>query len=239
MCSYIFFIVFTFELVLQLNFFWGSSNATCPRTNAFCISQFVLSFQTKRVWQRGRKNLKRWYGDELRQTMVDSWYCLDRPFPQGTSQVSRRLEVGNHKRHTLNTRLSSGTSVRTFACPAGPWRNYWAETGTKNIQDRYFVPDLKKESKNRSSRFEPKKFDFFFEGFWSTFKSSVIMKISLFISFIYVQFDREKLPIRGCFLSIIFLHQELCARRPSLKNLLQILWEVSSFTRFLMREHSK
>ena len=144
MCSYIFFVVLTFELVSQLNFFWGLSNATCLRINASYTSQFVFSFQTKRVWQRGRKNLKRWYGDKMRQTMVDSWYCLDRPFPEGTSQISRRSEVGNHKQHTLNTRPSSGTSVGTFACPVRPWRNYWAEIGTKNIQDGYFVPDPKK-----------------------------------------------------------------------------------------------
>jgi len=29
----------------------------------------------------------------LRQTMVDSWYCLDRVVPEGMSQVSRRLEI--------------------------------------------------------------------------------------------------------------------------------------------------
>ena len=37
-------------------------------------------------------------------------------FSKGTSQVSRRSEVGNHKRRTFNTRLSTGTSAGTFAC---------------------------------------------------------------------------------------------------------------------------
>ena len=30
------------------------------------------------------------------------WNCLDRVVPEGMSQVFRRLEVGNHKRRTLN-----------------------------------------------------------------------------------------------------------------------------------------
>ena len=59
------------------------------------------------------------------------------------SQVSRRMEVGNHKRRSLKTRLSSGTSAGTFACPAGPYRKCWGEAGTKNEPNRYFVPDRK------------------------------------------------------------------------------------------------
>jgi len=49
----------------------------------------------------------------LCQTMVDSWYCLDRVVPERMSQVWRRSEVRNHKRRSLNTRLSSGTSANT------------------------------------------------------------------------------------------------------------------------------
>jgi len=45
--------------------------------------------------------------------MVDAKHCLDRVVPEGMSQVWRRLEVGNHKRRILNTRLSSGTSEHT------------------------------------------------------------------------------------------------------------------------------
>ena len=56
--------------------------------------------------------------------MVDSRYCLDRVVPEGMSQVARQLEVGNHKRRTLNTRLSSGSSAGTFAVSAGPYINY-------------------------------------------------------------------------------------------------------------------
>jgi hypothetical protein len=52
-------------------------------------------------------------GGRLRQTMVDSWYYPDRVIPDGMSQIWRRSEVRNHKRHTLNTRLSSGTSEHT------------------------------------------------------------------------------------------------------------------------------
>jgi len=43
------------------------------------------------------------------------------------SQVSRRSEVKNHKRRSLNTRLFSGTSAGTFACPAEPYRKCWGE----------------------------------------------------------------------------------------------------------------
>ena len=32
--------------------------------------------------------------------MVDTWYCLDWVVPEGMSQVSRRSEVGNHKRRS-------------------------------------------------------------------------------------------------------------------------------------------
>jgi len=47
----------------------------------------------------------------LRQTMVDSWCCLDRVVPEGTSQVSKQSEVGNQNQCTVNTRPSSGTSA--------------------------------------------------------------------------------------------------------------------------------
>jgi len=87
--------------------------------------------------------------------MVDSWYCLDRVVPEGMSQVARQLEFGNHKRRTLNTRLSSGTSAGTFAVSAGPYINYRDEAGTKNEPD-IFLYQFKKWSENRSSRFEPK-----------------------------------------------------------------------------------
>jgi len=49
-----------------------------------------------------------------------------------------------HKRRTLNTRLSSGTSAGTFAVSAGLYRNYLNEAGTKIEPDTYFVPVQKK-----------------------------------------------------------------------------------------------
>ena len=49
-----------------------------------------------------------------------------------------------HKRRTLNTRLSSGSSAGTFAVSAGPDRNYFNEAGTKIELDTYFVPVQKK-----------------------------------------------------------------------------------------------
>ena len=49
-----------------------------------------------------------------------------------------------HKRRALNTRLSSGTSARTFAVSAGPYRKHQAQEGTKNEPDTFFVPVQKK-----------------------------------------------------------------------------------------------
>jgi len=52
-----------------------------------------------------------------------------------------------HKRRALNTRQSSGTSAGTFACPAGPCRNFKGKAGTKNEPNWDFVPDQKKGPK--------------------------------------------------------------------------------------------
>ena len=49
-----------------------------------------------------------------------------------------------HKRRTLNTRLSPGTSAGTFAVSADPYINYRDEAGMKNEPDTYFVPIQKK-----------------------------------------------------------------------------------------------
>ena len=81
---------------------------------------------------------------------------LSRPVRSGGDKVSRQSEVGNTKRRSLNTRLSSGTSAGTFAVSAGPYRNYHAEAGTKNEPWHVFGTRSKKGLENRSSRFEPK-----------------------------------------------------------------------------------
>ena len=60
------------------------------------------------------------------------------------SQVSRRSEVGNYKRCTFKTWLSSGASAGTFAVSAAPYINYRAEASTKNEPDMFFVPVQKK-----------------------------------------------------------------------------------------------
>jgi len=88
--------------------------------------------------------------------MVDSWYCLEQVVPEGISQVSRRSEVGNTKRRSLNTLLSSGTSAGTFTVSAGPYINYHAKASTKNEPWHVFDTISKKGLENRSSRFEPK-----------------------------------------------------------------------------------
>jgi len=131
---------------------------------ALCHALFVRKKKTK--YQ------KRWYRSMLRQTMVESWYCLDRVVAKGMSQVSRRLEAGNHKRHTLNTRQSSGTSAGTFAVSAGPYIHYCAEAGTKNEPDTFFVPVQKKGWKI-DPHVSNILADFFFRGFRSTLKSLI------------------------------------------------------------------
>jgi len=66
--------------------------------------------------------------------MVDSWYFQDRVIPEEMSQVVRQLEVGNHKRRTLNTRLSFGTSAGTFAVSAGPYAGRRTDFRDKNLE---------------------------------------------------------------------------------------------------------
>jgi len=51
--------------------------------------------------------------------------------------------------------------------------------------------------------------------------------------------SKETPPPRGGFLFPMFNHQEPCVRKPPSKNLVQILRGGSSYTRFLVREHSK
>jgi len=134
---------------------------------------FTLYFLTRRLWQSVNKHLQRWYRCRLPQTMVDSWYCLDRVVPEGMSQVSRGSEVGNHKRRSLNTLLSSGTSAGTFACHAGPYRKCWGEAGAKNEPNRYFVPDRKNGLKIDPHVSNLDFIDFVFEGFRSTLRVGI------------------------------------------------------------------
>ena len=79
-----------------------------------------------------------------------------------------------HKLRALrvNTRLSSGTSAGTFACPAGPssYRNCRGQTRTKNEPKWYLVPVQKKGPKVDPLVSNLKSCDFFFEGFRSTLK---------------------------------------------------------------------
>ena len=53
----------------------------------------VLSFKKKRAWQHGSKHYQRWYNGRLRQTMVDSWYCLDLTCKRGSVGQSEGLLI--------------------------------------------------------------------------------------------------------------------------------------------------
>jgi len=93
--------------------------------------------------------------------MIVSCHCLDWVVPEGMSQVWRRSEVGNHKRRTLNTRLSSGTSEHTSSrsrnVPGRMIRSdlfwYWNKIKIKPTYRDKKLPDF-----------------FFFGGFRSTLK---------------------------------------------------------------------
>jgi len=69
-----------------------------------------------------------------------------------------------HKRRALNTRLSSGTSSGTFACPAGPYRNGRGEAGTKNEPNWYFVPVSEKGPRVDAHVSNLKSREFLFRG---------------------------------------------------------------------------
>jgi len=108
---------------------------TCPCTTSWSA---YFRLVTLFLFKKTRQSTIKCYRGKLHHTMVDSWYCLDRVVPKEMSQVARQLEVGNHKRRTLNTRLFSGTSAGTFAVSTGPYINFRDETGTKNELD----PDI-------------------------------------------------------------------------------------------------
>ena len=75
--------------------------------------------------------------------------------------MARQLEVGSHKRRTLHTRLSSGTSAGTFAVSAGPYIYYSNKAGT-NL--KFFVPVLIKGRKIDPHVSNPRSCEFLFRG---------------------------------------------------------------------------
>jgi len=81
------------------------------------------------------------------------------------------LEVGNHKRRTLNTRLSSGTSAGTFACPRGLTEIAQAKQVRKTNQTIILYPIKKRVGKSIFTFRTQNLVNFFFEGFRSTPKS--------------------------------------------------------------------
>jgi len=75
--------------------------------------------------------------------MVESSYSLDLVVPEGTTQDSRRLELGN-----INDTLSTpgyllGTAVGTSPCSAVPYRNDYAEEGRRSLLSLIGSPSIK------------------------------------------------------------------------------------------------
>ena len=127
-----------------------------PATCASTIEYTLLSFSFKRAWQAVGSHCIRQHRGDLRQTTVKTSYW-SRPGRSGGDEPGLEAIGGwVHKRHALNTQLSSGTSARTFAVstdPSGPCVNYHAKAGTnlKNEPDMFFVPVQKKGWKSGRS----------------------------------------------------------------------------------------
>ena len=101
---------------LQTNLFHTTSRVNHGLTQiAFVEPLIVLTSPLSPCFSRKQQDKvqKAWHGGNLGQTMVDSWYCLDRVVLETMSQVWRRSKVRNHKQDSLNTRLSSNTSANT------------------------------------------------------------------------------------------------------------------------------
>jgi len=77
--------------------------SSCPRITTF--GSLSCPFGQKSVTKR-RKHCQRWYKGRLRRTMVDSWYCLDRVFPEGM--------IGNHGRHGREPSTTHSQSPAIF-----------------------------------------------------------------------------------------------------------------------------
>jgi len=108
------------------------------------LGLYLAFFKKKSVTKR------KWALQEVVQGHVASdhgWHVtLSRPGRSGEDEPGvEAIRSCVHKRRALNTRLSSGTSVGTFACPEGPYRKCRGEAGTKNDQ-RGILYQLKKRS---------------------------------------------------------------------------------------------
>jgi len=126
------------------------SEATCPQTGSSSTLSCLFRENSVTI---GKLKL-----DEMEWGQIASdhgWHgwdvILSRPGRSGGDEHG--FETID-KRRTINTRQTSGTSARTLACSAGPYRSYWDQAGTKNHINSYFVPDYKEWSENQSSCFE-------------------------------------------------------------------------------------
>jgi len=69
-----------------------------------------------------------------------------------------------HKWRALSTRLSSDTSAGTFAVSTDPYRNYQAETGTKNDLTRFLYQYKKRVGKSILTFLNIRTREFLFQG---------------------------------------------------------------------------
>jgi len=100
------------------------------------------------------KYQKRCYRGTLRQTMVDSWYCLDRVVPELMSQVSRWLEVA----YINSVPSTPGYLLALLRELSQCLRALTEITKPKQVRKMNltrFWYQFKKGFENRSSRFEP------------------------------------------------------------------------------------
>jgi len=101
-----------------------------------CLLPLCHPFFVEKDLEKTRQSTRSSVTGASCQNMVDSWYCQDRVAPAWMGQVARQLEVRNHKRRTLISRLSSSTSAGTFDVSVGPYINYRDEAGTKNEPEK-------------------------------------------------------------------------------------------------------
>lgn len=129
---------------------------------------FVLNFKTKYC--------QRWYGDKLRQTMVDSWYWLDQVAPEGMNQVLRRSDARNHKQRTPIPSYLLTLLRESVLCPRA-LPNIFMPKQVRKTNSTCSWTSSTKRLENRFWCFEPK------ISLTSFLKGSYISKLGINVTF--------------------------------------------------------